>query len=124
MTTISQVSKLTEKIQPSPIPVLAAEIDQRIANGEELYNLTIGDFDSSIFPIPERLRDLIIEAYHEGHTDYPGAKGMTQLREGACELLRKNSGAQYTENEVLIASGSPFRSSNIPRCAAMETTRC
>lgn len=106
MSNVQAISKIANNIQRSPIPVLAAEISERKRGGESLFNLTVGDFDPNIFPIPSRLRDQIIEAYRQGHTNYPGAKGMIGLRESVCELLEVKTGAKYSENEVLIASGS------------------
>ena len=74
--------------------------------GAQIANLTIGDFDSSIFPIPEPLEAAIVKAYHEGHTNYPPADGILPLRETITEVLSDRYGLDYTINDVLVAGGS------------------
>ena len=101
-----QLSKLAELIQISPIPVFAAQIDKRKKTGERLVNLTVGDFDPAIYPIAEELRDEIITAYKEGHTNYPGAVGVEQLRIEISRLLRDRAQVDYDPASILIASGS------------------
>jgi len=40
----------------------AAQINTRIAAGEKITNLTIGDFDPKVYPLPEAYLDEIIAA--------------------------------------------------------------
>jgi len=47
-----KVSKLAESLIGSEIVKLGNAITERIKKGEKIYNYTIGDFDSSVFPIP------------------------------------------------------------------------
>ncbi|HRP18667.1 MAG TPA: hypothetical protein PL128_11765, partial [Ginsengibacter sp.] len=54
------LSPLAETLIGSEIVKLGGEIRERIRKGEKIYNFTIGDFDSSIFPIPAALENLII----------------------------------------------------------------
>ena len=60
---------------------LGADIKEKINKGEKIYNFTIGDFDSSIFPIPKKFEQEIIDAYKHHHTTYPPAEGILALRE-------------------------------------------
>ena len=101
-----KLSNLAQAIQISPIPVFAAQIDKRKKAGERLVNLTVGDFDPAIYPIAKELRDEIITAYNEGHTNYPGAVGVEQLRVEISSLLRDKAGVEYDPSSILIASGS------------------
>ena len=71
-----------------------------------IYNQTIGDFDSSIFPIPQELKDEIITAYHNNHTNYPAANGMEVLRESVSSYLSKNLDLNYSKDEILISGGA------------------
>ena len=48
----SKVSKLAQNIIGSEIIKLAAEVNEKIKQGEHIYNFTIGDFNPKIFPIP------------------------------------------------------------------------
>ena len=56
-----KLSHLADTLIGSEIVKLGNAINERIRNGEKIYNFTIGDFDPSIFPIPQELEDGIIE---------------------------------------------------------------
>ena len=64
----SKLSLLAETLIGSEIVKLGADIKAKINEGNKIYNFTIGDFDSSIFPIPQELENEIIEAYKKQNT--------------------------------------------------------
>ncbi|MBA5628282.1 pyridoxal phosphate-dependent aminotransferase [Moheibacter lacus] len=101
-----KTSQLSENLKGSAIIKLAGEVKALQAQGEKIYNLTIGDFDSKIFPIPDRLKSLIIEAYEKDLTNYPLGNGEIQLRKSVSDYLKKNLGLTYSENEILISGGA------------------
>ena len=101
-----KLSRLAEQTVTSPILMIAAEINARKQRGEALYNLTVGDFDSSVFPIPEGLTEAIVAAYREHHTNYPGAVGLPQIRRGVADTLNRICGLDYDADDVIVASGS------------------
>ena len=59
------LSKLAETLIGSEIVRLGADIKEKMTKGDKIYNFTIGDFDSSVFPIPEELKKDIIYAYEQ-----------------------------------------------------------
>ena len=89
----------------SEIVRLGADIKEKITRGARIYNFTIGDFDSSIFPIPKKLEHEIVEAYRKGFTNYPPSEGILALREGVSKFIEEREGLQYGNNEILIAAG-------------------
>ncbi len=99
------VSQMAENLIGSEIIKLASEIQQRIKAGEHIYNMTIGDFDPKIFPIPKELEDEIIAAYRNNETNYPAANGIERLRVAAQHFIRKYQGLKYDTDEFLIAGG-------------------
>lgn len=101
-----QVSKLAEHIIGSEIIKLAAEVNEKIRQGEKVYNLTIGDFNPKIFPIPAELKQYIQEAYADDHTNYPAADGMPELRQAVSQLLAKRGNLNYTPDEIAITGGA------------------
>ena len=103
--TATPLSHLAENLIGSEIIKIGGQLNARIAAGEKIANLTIGDFDPKVFPLPEAYVNEIIAAYREGHTNYPQAKGMEVLRKEVSRLLARKQGLQYSANEVLIASG-------------------
>jgi len=84
---------------------LGADIKEKITKGEKIYNYTIGDFDSSFFPIPKKLEHEIIEAYKQHHTTYPPGEGILSLRQAVSKFIKEREGIDYDASEVLIAAG-------------------
>jgi len=101
-----KVSKLAENIIGSEIIKLAAEVNEKIKQGEKIYNLTIGDFNPKQFPIPEELKQYIVDAYNDDQTNYPAADGMAELRQAVSGLLKQRAGLDYKPDEILIAGGA------------------
>ena len=89
----------------SEIVRLGADIKEKINKGEKIYNFTIGDFDSSIFPIPKKFEEEIIQSYKDHHTTYPPAEGILALRESVSKFISEREGLDYDANEILIAAG-------------------
>lgn len=89
----------------SEIIKLGSEISQKIKEGHQIYNLTIGDFNPEIFPIPEALQQYIIEAYTARQTNYPAAEGMPELKQSIIQFISKYEHLDFADNEVLVAGG-------------------
>lgn len=102
---MSPLSRLAETLIGSEIVKLGNAINDRKAKGEKIYNYTIGDFDPSIFPIPQVFEDEIVKAYREQRTNYPPADGLLVLRESVADLFRREEGIEYKTDEILISSG-------------------
>ena len=100
------VSEMAENLIGSEIIKLAWQINDRISKGQEIFNLTIGDFDPKIFPIPEELTEEIKKAYSEHHTNYPPADGTYELRRVVSAFLKRCGGLDYNIDEILITSGA------------------
>ena len=100
------VSDLAENLVGSEIIKIAGEINSRIAQGEDITNLTIGDFNPSIYPLPKGLLNEIVAAYEAGHTNYPQANGMEVLRESVSKYIGKRQGLEYDKNDVLVSGGA------------------
>lgn len=101
-----QVSKLAEYIIGSEIIKLAGEVNEKIKQGEKIYNLTIGDFNPKQFPIPAELKQMIVDEYFADQTNYPAADGMLELRNAVSKLLKERGGLDYKNDEILIAGGA------------------
>jgi len=101
-----RVSHMAQNLIGSEIIRLAGEVNERIARGEQVYNLTIGDFDPAIFPIPDLLNQEIRKAYEEGHTNYPSANGIPALRKAVSSFLAETGNLHYSAEDILIAGGA------------------
>ena len=101
----TKLSHIAETLIGSEIVKLGNAINVRIANGEKIYNYTIGDFDPKIFPIPQELEDLIIESYQQKNTNYPAGDGVLELRQSVSSFIKQWEGLDYSTSEIQIACG-------------------
>lgn len=100
-----RTSHMAENLIGSEIIKLAAEVNEKIKAGEKIYNLTIGDFDPAIFPIPSEYKAAIIEAYQNNATNYPAANGELELRKQVAIYIKENQELDYKPEEYLISGG-------------------
>jgi aspartate aminotransferase len=100
------ISVLANNLSGSEIIKIAGEINDLKKQGQNIANLTIGDFDSNIYPIPDDLKREIITAYEKNQTNYPAADGMLNLRESVSEYLATRYDLGYNVNQILISGGS------------------
>ena len=101
-----KTSQLAEGLKGSEIIKIAGEVNALKAQGEIIYNQTIGDFDSNIFPIPAELNQAIVDAYNNNQTNYPAANGVEPLRKAVSKYLSEHLGLDYAANEILISGGA------------------
>lgn len=102
---MEKLSEMAETMVGSEIVKLGNAISERKRKGESIYNFTIGDFDPEIFPIPERLEELIIESYKSHNTSYPPAEGVFELRESISTFIKDWEQLEYSLPEILVAAG-------------------
>jgi aspartate aminotransferase len=100
------ISKLANNLEGSEIIKIAGEINELKRKGEQIANLTIGDFDSTIYPIPNELKSGIMDAYSENQTNYPPAEGVAVLRDQVSAFLKERFGLEYNSKQILVAGGS------------------
>jgi aspartate aminotransferase len=93
-------------LKGSEILRIATEIRARLAAGEKICNLTVGDFDPRQFRIPKLLEEATIDALRRGETNYPPGIGMPVLREAVCRFYENGLGLSYPLESVLITTGS------------------
>ncbi len=103
---VLKTSEMADQLIPSEIIKLANEIHQKVLNGDQIFNLTIGDFDPHIFPLPESLTAHIVKAYQQHHTNYPMANGMQELRISLSRHIHERLGLNYTSEEILVSGGA------------------
>ena len=93
-------------LKGSEILRIATEIRAKLAAGEKICNLTVGDFDPRQFRIPKLLEEATVEAIRRGETNYPPGIGMPVLREAVCRFYENSLGLSYPLESVLITTGS------------------
>lgn len=104
--TVHPVSQKAAHLVGSEIIRLAAEVNALKAAGEQIYNLTIGDFNPELFPIPQALEDEIVDAYRAKITNYPPSNGLPELRQAVSDYIRDYMGLDYHKDQFLISGGA------------------
>lgn len=101
-----KVSKIAQNLIGSEIIKIGNQVNELKAQGAEIANLTIGDLDSNIYPIPAQLKEEIQKAYQNNLTNYPPANGLLSLRKSVSKDLKNRWNLDYSAEEILIAGGS------------------
>lgn len=101
-----KVSKLAANLIGSEIVKIGNEVNDLKAKGAEIANLTIGDLNSNLYPIPAELKEEIQKAYQNNLTNYPPANGLLSLRKEVSNDLKKRWNLDYDANDILITAGS------------------
>ncbi len=101
-----KVSKIAQNLVGSEIIKIGNEVNDLKAKGAEIANLTIGDLNSNIYPIPAKLKEEIQNAYSQNLTNYPPANGLLSLRKSVSQDLKKRWNLDYSPDNILIAAGS------------------
>lgn len=101
-----KVSKLASNLIGSEIIKIGNEVNDLKAKGAQISNLTIGDLNSNIYPIPSELKQGIEKAYKNNLTNYPPANGLQSLRQSVSNDLKKRWNLDYSANDILITAGS------------------
>ena len=102
----ASLSNLARGVVGSEILKIAAQIRALKAQGAEICNLTVGDFDPAHFPIPEGLLSGVTAALAAGHTNYPPSDGVLALREAVARFYARGLDLAYPVESVLITGGA------------------
>jgi aspartate aminotransferase len=100
------ISDMAGSLQGSSILAIAAQVRQLIAQGRKVCNLTIGDFDPKQYPLPVALIEGTADALRAGHTNYPPASGIPELRAAVQHLFAHRAGLELAQDRILIAGGA------------------
>ncbi|QOW09353.1 aminotransferase class I/II-fold pyridoxal phosphate-dependent enzyme [Kaistella flava (ex Peng et al. 2021)] len=101
-----KVSKLAANLIGSEIIKIGNQVNDMKSQGAEIANLTIGDLNSNIYPIPDLLKEEIQKAYQNNLTNYPPANGLLSLRKAISKDIKNRWNLEYSENDILVAGGS------------------
>ena len=96
-----KVSKLASNLIGSEIIKIGNEVNDLKVKGAQISNLTIGDLNSNIYPIPSELKQGIEKAYKNNLTNYPPANGVQSLRTSVSNDLKKRWNLDYSANDIL-----------------------
>jgi aspartate aminotransferase len=101
---MEKLSNIGNNIVGSEIIKISQQIKE-IAKTKPVSNLTIGDFNSKLWPIPSKLRKHIQDAYEWDLTNYPNSQGELELRESVSKHIKHQFNVDYSPEEILIGGG-------------------
>jgi aspartate aminotransferase len=101
-----RLSALASGLLGSEILKIAADVRALTAAGQEICNLSVGDFAPSEFRIPELVERGIVDALRRGETNYPPSDGILPLREAVRTLYRRELGIEPALASVVVISGA------------------
>jgi len=104
--TSPRLSRLANDIHGSAILQIAADVRAMKTRGEEIVDLTVGDFSSKQFRIPRELEDGIVEALRAGESTYPPSNGLETLRRAVGDFYSRRLGLQFPLESILISAGA------------------
>jgi len=101
---MEKLSNIGNNIVGSEIIKISQQIKE-IAKTKPVSNLTIGDFNSKLWPIPSKLRKHIQDAYEWDLTNYPNSQGELELRESVSKHIKHQFNVDYSPEEILVGGG-------------------
>ena len=101
---MEKLSKVGNNIVGSEIIKISQQIKE-ISKTKSVSNLTIGDFNSKLWPIPLKLSKHIQDAYENDLTNYPNSQGEIDLRESVSKHIKHQFNVDYSPEEILIGGG-------------------
>lgn len=101
---MEKLSRVGNNIVGSEIIKISQQIKE-ISKTKPVANLTIGDFNSGLYPIPPKLKQHIEESYEDDLTNYPNSQGELNLRESVSKHIKHRFDVEYSPEEILIGGG-------------------
>lgn len=95
-------SKVIDKLQPSPIQVMAERTRQAIAAGQSVVDMTLGEPD---FPTPAHVCEAAVQAITDGQTRYTPINGTVPLREAISAKFKRENGISCALSEISVGCG-------------------
>lgn len=100
------LNPLAANMSGSAILGIASQVKSRIAAGEDICNLTVGDFAPAHFKAPKALRDRIEAHVAAGRTNYPPADGIPELRRAIVGYYERRLGVTFPYESIVVGSGA------------------
>jgi aspartate aminotransferase len=92
-----------DRIQPSLTIAISTVARRMIAEGKNVISLSQGEPD---FDTPQNIKDAAIRALQNGETKYTDVSGTRALRQAVAEKFRRDSGIEYTPEEIIVSTGA------------------
>ncbi|MCW8086337.1 pyridoxal phosphate-dependent aminotransferase [Sabulicella glaciei] len=91
-----------DRISPSQTIQITAKARALKAAGKNVISLSVGEPD---FDTPQNIKDAAIAAIQRGETKYTDVAGTMELRKAVCAKFKRDSGLDYTPEEIIVTTG-------------------
>lgn len=96
------MNKTLQDIRPSATLAITAKAKKLAAEGYKVCNFAAGEPD---FDTPTSIKDVAIEALHQGKTKYTPARGLPDLCQAVAAKLQRENGLTYADTDVIVSGG-------------------
>ncbi len=90
------------RISPSQTIAISTKARALKAAGRDVISLSAGEPD---FDTPRNVKDAAIRAIEAGETKYTDVAGTPALRRAIADKFRRDSGIEYTPEEIIVSTG-------------------
>lgn len=91
-----------DRVSPSQTIAISTKARALKAAGRDVISLSAGEPD---FDTPENVKQAAIRAIEAGETKYTDVAGTPALRRAVAEKFRRDSGLDYTPEEIIVSTG-------------------
>jgi len=96
------IAERLDRISPSQTIAISTKARALKAQGRDVISLSAGEPD---FDTPQNVKDAAIRAIQAGDTKYTDVAGTKALRQAVADKFRRDSGLDYTADEIIISTG-------------------
>jgi len=96
------IAERLDRISPSQTIAISTKARALKAQGRDIISLSAGEPD---FDTPQNVKDAAIRAIQSGDTKYTDVAGTRALRQAVADKFKRDSGLDYTPEEIIISTG-------------------
>jgi aspartate aminotransferase len=96
------IAERLNRVSPSLTIAVSTKARALKAAGRDIISLSAGEPD---FDTPDHVKEAAIAAIRSGETKYTDVSGTPVLRKAVAEKFRRDSGLDYTPEEVMVSTG-------------------
>ncbi|MDO4586704.1 MAG: pyridoxal phosphate-dependent aminotransferase [Planctomycetia bacterium] len=98
-----KLSNIVQAMQPSATLAMSAKAKELKAQGETVYDLSLGEPD---FTTPDHICQAAFEAIKAGKTHYTVASGIPELKKAVVEEYKNRCGLEYKPTQCVVSNGA------------------
>ena len=110
---MSNLSQRIQRLAESETIAMSQRSRDLQSQGVDVINLSLGEPD---FNTPEFIKEAAIQAVRDNYSHYPPVPGYLEVREAISAKLKRDNGAEYAPNQIVISTGAKQSLMNAVLC--------